>query len=124
MAQGGPLESIVYDGRRFSVDGEADIERILSGRSNEAKPGGDGTFRVVQSSVVGQLNTVPLIIDDARGDHEFLTERQKEGLPKDLTANLASGAVWSGSMVITEPINYSTKEATAEVSFAGSISQQ
>lgn len=124
MAQGGPIESLVYDGRRFPVDGEADSERILSGKSNEAKPNGDGTSRVVQSSVIGALNTVPLVIDDARGDQEFLSERQKEGVPKDTTVTYASGFIYSGSMVITEPIAASSKESTADVSFAGTLTQQ
>lgn len=124
MAHGGPIESLVYDGRRFPVDGEADIERILGGKSNEAKPNGDDTFRVVQSSVIGALNTVPLVIDDARGDQEFLVNLQKTGVPKDTTVTLASGVIYSGSMVITEPIPVSSKESTADVSFSGTLTQQ
>ncbi len=124
MAQGGPIESLVYDGRRFPVDGEADIERILGGKSNEAKPNGDGTSRVVQSAVVAMLNTVPLVIDDARGDQEFLANLQDAGVPKDTTVTLASGVIYSGSMVITEPIAVSSKESTADVSFAGTLTQQ
>lgn len=124
MAKGGPIESLVYDGRRFAVDGESDIERILGGKSNEAKPNGDGTNRVVQSAVVAQANTVPLVIDDARGDQEFLVERQTAGIPKDVTITLASGVIYAGSMVITEPIPVSSKESTAEVSFAGTLFQQ
>lgn len=124
MAQGGPIESLVYDGRRFPVDGEADVERILGGKSNEGKPNGDGTFRVVQSSVIGALNSVPLVIDDSRGDQEFLVDLQKTGVPKDMTVTLASGYIYSGSMVITEPIPVSSKESTADVSFAGTLTQQ
>ena len=124
MGKGGPIESLVYDGRRFAVDGESDIERILAGKSNEAKPNGDDTFRVVQSAVVAQANTIPLVIDDARGDQEFLVERQKAGTPKDTTITLASGIIYSGAMVITEPIPVSSKESTAEVSFAGTLFQQ
>lgn len=120
----GPVESVTIDGRRFTVDGEADIAQAMAGFTNEVKPNGDGSQRLVKTRKVGRGNGFPLVMDDARDDETFIQERMdsKEFFTIDFTK--VDGAVWSGPGQIVEDPETSTKEGTKEVNFAGSFTKQ
>jgi hypothetical protein len=120
----GPLESLIYAGRRFSIDGEADAAIALPGKMNEMKPNGDGTYRVVQSQRVGRANTIPIVIDPARGDVEFLQELQNSPNPDDFVLTESDGTVYNGNGKIAEDPERSTKENVMEISIHGHIERQ
>jgi hypothetical protein len=120
----GPLESVNIDGRRFTVDGEVDGAKALSGFMNEMKPNGDGSFRMVKSRKTGRYNSLPLVIDNDRGDEEYLQEKMDSFKPYTVSFTEVDGKVWSGSMQIAEDPETSSKEGTKEVSFAGSLRLQ
>lgn len=120
----GPIESVVYAGRRFSVDGEVDAAIALPGFMSEVKPNGDSTFRNVMSRRVGRVNTLPLIMDDARGDREFLQERLDDPEFDDFVVTLVDGTVINGNGKIVEDPEQSTKENTMEVSLHGNVERQ
>ena len=61
---GGPGRHITISGRTFALDGENDINKQLSGFTNEVKPNGDGaTSRLVKTVKTGMLENVPVVID-------------------------------------------------------------
>ena len=124
MASGGPLESITIKGRRFAIDGEVDAALALAGYSNEVKPNGDRTVRLVKSVKVGRLNTIPIVMDDSRDDEDFIQSVMDELNLVDVSATDVNGNVWSGSAQIVEDPETSKKEGTKEINVHGIITKQ
>lgn len=124
MASGGPLESITLDNRRFSVDGEANVMLSLGGYTNEIKPNGDGTFRIIKTAKVAKLKACPIVIDNARGDMEFIQERMNLSEPFSAFATEVDGTVWEGSVMISGDPEKSTKESTMEIEVHGQLNRQ
>ncbi|MDD2778240.1 MAG: hypothetical protein PHS93_07960 [Candidatus Omnitrophica bacterium] len=124
MATGGPLESVTIDGRRFAVDGEVNADIALAGFTNEVKPNGDGSYRLVKSRKPAKSDKIPIVLDDSRGDHEFIQERMDSAdfFPVDFTK--VTGVVMSGNMQITGDPAESTKESTMEITFMGGLKRQ
>lgn len=116
---GGPIESIVIAGRRFTTDGEDTCEITYSGYDNEVKPNGDGTQRIVKSVHTGAIEGLNLVIDPARDDMEFLKEQQDSCEFLEVSATLVGGTVINGSMQITDAVALDSKEMTAEVTLNG-----
>ncbi len=117
----GPFESISIDGRRFTVDGEADIAYALGGFMNEVKPNGDSSNRPVKSRKTGRMNSAPLVMDDSRDDEEFLQERMDSLSFYNVSGTKVDGVVLTGSMQIVEDPETSGKEGTKELSFSGGL---
>lgn len=124
MGVSGPIESVTINNRRFPVDGEVTAAVALPGSMNEVKPNGDGSQRLVKSVRVGRVNTLPLVIDNDRGDMEFLQDAMNENGMIPFAATEVDGAVWDGSGQIVEDPEKDTKEGTMEVSYAGSLRKQ
>lgn len=120
----GPIETVNIDGRSFTVDGEVDGAKALSGFMNEVKSNGDGSFRLVKSRKPGRYNSLPLVIDNDRGDEEFIQERMNSFKFFNVNITEVDGTVFTGSMQIVEDPETSSKEGTKEVSFAGSLRKQ
>jgi hypothetical protein len=121
MATSGPLESTNIAGRRFAVDGEVDAAMALSGFTNEVKPNGDGSFRLVKARKTGRANTVPIVMDDQRDDEEFIQGIMDSMEFVTISFTKVDGTVYKGSMQIVEDPETSTKEGTKELSFMGSL---
>jgi len=124
MATGGPLESVTIDNRRFAVDGEVNADIKLAGFINELKANGDKTFRITKSVKPGKIDKIPIVIEDSRGDLEFIQDviDSTEFVPCDVT--LVTGVVFSGNMQITGDPAESTKEATMEITLEGTLKRQ
>ena len=120
----GPIETVNIDGRSFTVDGEVDGAKALSGFMNEMKSNGDGTFRMIKSRKTGRYNSLPLVMDNDRGDEEFIQEKMDSFKPYNVNITEVDGTVFTGSMQIVEDPETSSKEGTKEVSFAGSLRKQ
>lgn len=118
---GGPIESIVIAGRRFTSDGEDTGKITYPGFDNEVKPNGDGTNRLVKSRHAGKIEGLNLVIDNTRGDMEFLKDKQDSLEFLSVSATLVDGTVVSGEMQVTDAVPLDTKEMTAEVTLEGSL---
>jgi hypothetical protein len=124
MATGGPLESFTINNRRFAVDGEANVSVIFPGHTNEVKPNGDGSNRIIKSRKTGKLDKIPIVIDNDRGDMEFIQEVMDNFDFVSCFAVEVDGTVWEGNMMITGEPEKSTKESTMEITVEGTLSRQ
>jgi len=122
---GGPCSNITINGRIFPLDGENNVSIQLSGFKNEVKPNGDGkSSRQVKTPVPGLLENVPVIIDPARQDLEFLRDVANSSNFVDVDITKVDGTVYSGNMQIIDDIKESAKESTCELKLSGTLEQQ
>lgn len=120
-AVGGSIESVSLDGRTFAVPADNEAQRSLGGFSNEVQANGDGSARMVKTRNPWSLEGVTVVVDDTRGDHEFLQSlaNAKDYFP--VAINLASGKSYQGQGMIAggEAITASTQATTAEITISG-----
>lgn len=119
-AVGGSIIEISLKGRKFSVDGEADVSLALKNFENEFKVNGNGTSRLLRKRVPHMLEGLTLSIDDNQGDLEYLSELNDKG--DDLTDGLfqvtvemPSGQRYGGRGQIVGDIKFQSGDATAEI---------
>jgi len=125
MASGGPLESITLNTRRFPVDGEVNAMVSLPGFTNEIKPNGDfETARIVKTAKTGKMEAIPIVIDNERGDMEFLQDIMNSFEFVDFLATEVDGTIWEGNVMVSGDPKKSTKESTMEIEVHGSIKRQ
>ncbi len=116
---GGSIESVQIDGRHFGVAADADSNRKLGGFENEKQPNGDGTARTIKSRVCWKVDGLTLSIDDARGDQEFLQERQNGAADFAIVVTYASGISYQGTGNITGEVQVGSQNTTAAVVLEG-----
>lgn len=124
MPTSGPLESVSINKRRFPVDGEVTAAVSLPGFINEVKPNGDGSLRLIKSRKPGRANTIPIVMDNERGDLRFIQDVMDEKGFIPFSATEVDGTVLDGSGQIVEDPEKDTKEGTMEISYMGSLSPQ
>jgi hypothetical protein len=124
MEGGGPIESITIAGRRFPVDGEDAAKITLGGFSNEIKPNGDGTARVIKSRVLASISDLNVQIDPNKDDLEYIQEKRNEHTLFDTSVTLVDGTVYAGATQITDEVEYDSKEGTAGISLTGRLQKQ
>jgi hypothetical protein len=119
-AIGGPLESVSIDGREFAVAGDADVNRKLGGKENEFQLNGNQTTgRVIQTPVSWKLDAIPLEMDDARGDQEFVQAIASAGALVDNTATNAAGETYQGRGIPTGELQKSEGSTTMPTTLEG-----
>lgn len=118
-AIGGSIESVTLRGREFAVAADAEAQRKHGGFENEVMANGDGTARLIKTRVPLSLTGLTLVIDDTRGDHEFLQNlaNLKDFFPIAIT--YASGESYGGTGQITGELQSSSQAATAQVNLSG-----
>lgn len=116
---GSAFTSIVINGRRFTCDAEDEPEIKLPGFENEVVANSDGTLRQKKTRVPGTISGLNIVLDDARGDHQFIKESADslEFLP--ISATKVDGTLVSGSAQITDEKVLNAKANTMEISLAG-----
>ena len=116
---GSAFETIVINGRRFTCDAEDEPKTKLPGFENEVVPNSDGTFRQKKTRVAGTITDLNIVLDDARGDNQFIKESADslEFLP--ISATKVDGTLVSGSMQITDEKVLDVKANTMSISLAG-----
>jgi hypothetical protein len=120
----GPFESHTLAGRRFVCDGDDDAVIQMNGKTNELKPNGDSSNRVIQARVTGLLEGTNLVFDPENGDVEFLDDLKNKGVPFDYSGTTNDGIIYSGSVVISGELKYSFKNGTVAVTLAGTFEKQ
>lgn len=118
-AVGGSIESVSVAGRIFAVAADADGTRKLGGYSNEVQANGNGTARIVKTYEAWSIEGLTLVVDDSRGDHEFLQDVAEGNGMVPITITYVSGITYQGTGTITGGIAASSQNATAEVAFGG-----
>lgn len=119
-AIGGSIESISIKGREFAVASDADSNRKLGGFENELRANGDGTGRLIKTRVPWRLDNLTIVIDDTRGDHEYLQglADRKDLFPVGIT--FASGVTYGGTGQVSGEMQVSSQATTAALSLEGS----
>jgi len=121
---GGPFESHVLGGRRFTCDAEDTAQIQLQGKENEGKMNGDGTIRYTQKRVPGILEGTNLIFDPANGDDDYLDELKNKGKPFDYSGTANDGTVIAGTVQITGELKFNYKEGVVPVTLTGMFQKQ
>jgi len=117
--KGGPIESITIQGRTFAVAQDSDPDRVLGGKQNSIEANGDGSVRVIQEQVPSKIDGIAIVIDDDRGDQEFIQDLKDQGELVDVSVTYVTGSVYYGSMAVVDASKYSPKKATMEIHLAG-----
>ena len=123
---GGSIEAVALAGRNFTVAADAESQRKLGGFENEVRGNGDGSARVIKTRVPLSLDGLTLVVDDGRGDVEYLQglANRPDFFPVAIT--YASGLTYQGTAQIVGEMQSSSQNSTAAVSLAGPgiLSQQ
>lgn len=118
-AIGGSIESVTLKGREFTVAADAESQRKLGGFENEVRANGDGTARIIKTRVPLSLDGLTLVVDDSRGDHEFLQGLADRGDFWPLAITYASGVTYGGTGQIVGEMQFSSQASTAQLSLSG-----
>ena len=118
-AIGGPFKEVSIGGRTFSVAGDAGGSRSLGGMSNAIESNGDGTARVIQTINGWKLDGLALVIDDDKGDQEFLKDLSNAGRIEVFSCTNSRGTVYQGRGTVTGEIVKDEMKSTASVNFGG-----
>mgnify|MGYP003644095086 FL=1 len=118
-AIGGSLESLTIRGRNFAVAADAEANRKLGGFENEVMSNGDGTARIIKTRVPLALDGVVVVVDDSRGDHEFLQDVANLNDFVTIALTYASGITYQGRATLVGEFQASSQSATAPISLMG-----
>lgn len=119
MSVGGPISSIEFANRPFSVAADAEATRKLGGFENEIVSNGDGTVREIKTMVPLFIGGLVIDIDDDRDDQSFLQLQADTPGMKTLTVTYASGSTWQATAQIVDEITYNNQTTTAGIAFSG-----
>jgi len=119
MAIGGSIENVTLDGRVFAVPADSEAGRKLGGFENEVVANGDGSARLIKTRVPLSLDGLTVVVDDARGDQEYLQELSNRSDFFPISISYASGETYQGTAQIVGESAASSQNATATVSLSG-----
>ena len=124
MATGGPLLDMtitheLVGSRLFTVAGDADVSTDLGGYSQAVESNGDLSARNILTPKPWMLENVSVVVDDTRGDLEYLQSVADSPINAVITVTYLSGVVRQGTGTITGDIKSSTQSATASISLSG-----
>lgn len=119
MPIGGSIESLTLQGRTFSVAADSDSNRKLGGFENEIQANGDGTARLVKTRVPFSITDINVVVDDAKGDHEFLQDLADGNQFFPITITYASGEIYTGEAQISGELVLASQATTATLSLMG-----
>jgi hypothetical protein len=115
----GPVEEITIDGRRFTVSADSDAERDLGGMTVELLPNADKTIRKKKTPKPWKLSGLSVVVSDARGDHEFLSELSDNDDMVPITVTFPSGITYMGNGTLVGDFTYKSASATADIELGG-----
>ena len=115
----GSIESVTFNGRYFAVTGDSDPGVALGGKKNSVEMNGDKTFRNIQEIAASKVGGVGCVIDHDKDDQKFLQDLADAGENIDFSITYNDGNTFSGSVTITEDLEYSPKSGTMPVTVEG-----
>lgn len=118
-AVGGSIEAVNLDGREFPVAADAEAQRKLGGFENEVQANGDGSARLIKTRVPLSITGLTIVIDDDRGDDEYIQALQNRKDYWPLGVTYASGNTYQGTAQIVDESPTSSQSATKAVSLSG-----
>jgi hypothetical protein len=118
-AVGGSVESVTLNGREFAVTADADINRKLGGQEADVQANGNGTSRIIKTTVPASFTGIVVQCDDTRGDHELLQSISDGNEFVPVTITYASGETYMGTATITGELQYSSQNATCTFDVMG-----
>lgn len=118
-AIGGSIESCSINGRNFPADAAAEAQRQIGGFENEVMSNGDSSARLIKTRMPLMIENLVVSIDDDNGDQEFLQSAADATDYFDFEFTLVDGNTYEARAQITGPIQYSTQNATAALTFKG-----
>lgn len=116
---GGSIESVVLNGRRFSVTSDADSTRDVGGFSNANENNGDGTSRLIKTRVSWEIDGLNLSIDDSLGDQEFLQNLADANTYFTCLISYASGISFEGQGQIMDGVKVSSNTTSVAIKLGG-----
>lgn len=116
---GGSVESISINNRLFPVAADSDPTRDLGGFTVEYQSNGDGGARRIKTRKPWMLEGLTVVIDENRGDLEFLQENADGNDDVPITITLANGFTYAGVGGVTGDIKASSQSTTAEITLSG-----
>jgi hypothetical protein len=120
----GDIRQVLINSREYDAAPEGTINLILTGFNNESQATGNGNVHTSQRRKLGGFDGLPLSIDDTRRDQESLQEVYNAGLPVPVTITMASGTVYSGSLVGEGELTANKGDGTLEVNMRGKTFEQ
>lgn len=117
----GPIESIVLNGRRFSVDESCSPNITYPGFSNTVNVNGDGTNRLTKTRIAGKISGLSIPIDMDRGDIEFLNTVQAKMNFVAVSMTLCDKNVLSGSMQLADEISFAAGTGMVDITLNGTL---
>lgn len=118
-AIGGSIEECSINGRVFPADAAAEAQRQVGGFENEVLSNGDSSARLIQTRMPLLIENLVVSIDNDNNDQEFLQEAANNKGFFDFEFTLVDGNTYEALAQITGPIQYSTQNATAALTFKG-----
>lgn len=121
----GDIRQCTWYGRELKIKaGDANVNIDLGGFTNEPLLAGDGTFGVLQRRKAAGFSDLPVLINDSLQDLEFLQGKADAGEPGPCNITLASGVVYSGSLVPIGDLMKATGDGVCTLEGRGSKFEQ
>ncbi|HET9954086.1 MAG TPA: hypothetical protein VFQ61_06265, partial [Polyangiaceae bacterium] len=85
----------------------------------EVQANGDGTARILKTRVNWSIGGLSLVINDDRGDQEFLRKVQGKNEFVPITITFASQNTYQGRGQVVDELSFSSESSTADVTLTG-----
>jgi hypothetical protein len=112
------IRQLMIGGREFDPKGDSNVDYKLAGFENESSANGNGSMHTTQKRKLGGFESLPISIDQDRGDLEYLQDLANKGEPVPMFMTTATQS-YGGDLVIQGTVNANTGEGTAEISALG-----
>lgn len=122
--RGGDIKQLTIGGREFDVAAEANVNIDLGGISNELALNGNGNPHVTQRRKVAGFADCTVSIDDSKQDMEYIQGVAAAGELVPVTITLASGVVYSGSLLPIGDLMKATGDGTLGLEMRGAKFEQ
>lgn len=119
--RGGDIEQLIIDGREFSVQGGAGVIVRTAKYMTETIVTGNGKSFVKRTRVSPGFNDCPIVIDELRGDNQFLSDILDRGEKVPTIIEGPQGVSYSGDLdlIVGDDFGKNMNEGIATISMAG-----
>lgn len=115
----GDITQFTIGGRELAIRGEASVTIRISGFTSESAPTGNGELHTRRNRKLGGFESLPVSVDAAKGDLEYLQGVADKAEAVPVTMTLATGKTYSGALAIEGALDYDTAEGQVELSAVG-----